>query len=64
MVTEKDSNSGEEFDKKLDLSKTILVKGKPLSIRGSVKEGLVVSAKAKNTAIVQRDYFIYNHKFK
>lgn len=50
--------------KKLDMSKTIMVKGKPLSIRGAVKEGIVVSTKAKNTAIVQRDYFIYNHKYK
>lgn len=42
----------------------LVVKGKFVSVRGAIKEGTVVSAKAKNTAIVQRDYFIFNNKYK
>ena len=34
-----------------------------VSIRGAQKDGVVVSAKARHTAIVQRDYFIYNNKY-
>ena len=43
---------------------TLMVKGKPVSVRGATKVGFVVSTKAKNTAIVVRDYFLYNSKFK
>ncbi len=42
----------------------VIIKGKPLSIRGATKVGIVVSAKAKDTVIVQKDYFIYSNKYK
>ncbi len=34
-----------------------------LSVRGQVIEGVVVSDKMKNTAVVERDYLVYDSKY-
>jgi len=42
----------------------VMDNGKPLSIRGTLFEGKVVSAKNKNTVVIQREHPLYIKKSK
>lgn len=43
--------------------KTIIVKGKPVSIRGNLFEGIIVSTKTPKTVTIKREIVQYNPKY-